>query len=420
MADVSGQASQPPAGSSAADTESQASPSAVVSPMAALFPDSKACRLQFTFPCPSGRQTVTDDEDVFVSQLEKEGRLEKLEELNKTFKVTEVTVDTAKQLVLVSKKGRMSLEGGRKWVDDVRKKIRVALGDIISEVIQGGELSAGIHKSVEREFSKTKLSCLLSHDKRSLLLLSSDAQDVAKAKEFVAARLQTASDKRPTAPLAGPASPSSTVTPTTQTLSSVSPSSNQPARASTPLGPAAPPSNPVSDLPAFAVPAPPLQPTVRASSKSGHCGNASPEASASSAAASQQTTKQLVLSADRADFPTAERMVSKPLDDTEAKEEELDALVAMYLQGVKGRKVVQSLEDRYSCQVTVSSPWQRSLWTGRTPTGHQVLVCEGSVAVTDCEVIVLPLSDGQSEWPPRHKHVLERSEFCTHTYVRLK
>ena len=420
MADVSGQASQPPAGSSAADTQSQAPPSAVVSPMAALFPDSKACRLQFTFSCPSGRQTVTDDEDVFVSQLEKEGRLEKLEELNKTFKVTEVTVDTAKQLVLVSKKGRMSLEGGRKWVDDVRKKIRVALGDIISEVIQGGELSAGIHKSVEREFSKTKLSCLLSHDKRSLLLLSSDAQDVAKAKEFVAARLQTASDKRPTAPLAGPASPSSTVTPTTQTLSSVSPSSNQPARASTPLGPAAPPSNPVSDLPAFAVPAPPLQPTVRASSKSGHSGNASTEVSAWSAAASQQTTKQLVLSADRADFPTAERMVSKPLDDTEAKEEELDALVAMYLQGVKGRKVVQSLEDRYSCQVTVSSPWQRSLWTGRTPTGHQVLVCEGSVAVTDCEVIVLPLSDGQSEWPPQHKHVLERSEFCTHTYVRLK
>lgn len=49
-------------------------------------------------------------------------------------------------------------------------------------------------------------------------------------------------------------------------------------------------------------------------------------------------------------------MVSKPLDDTEAKEEELDALVAMYLQGVKGRKVVRSLEDRYSCQVTVSSP----------------------------------------------------------------
>ena len=116
-----------------------------------------------------------------------------------------------------------------------------------------------------------------------------------------------------------------------------------------------------------------------------------------------------------------ESMAGKLLDDTEAMEEEMDAVVAMYLQGgVRGRKVVQSLENGYGCKVTVSSPWQRPLWAGRTPRGHQVLVCEGSVAVADCEVIVLPLCDDQSEWPPQHKHVLERSEFFTQIYVRLK
>ena len=93
VANADDQASQTSVGSTIVNTVSQAPPSTVVSPMAVLFPDSKACRLRFTFPCPSGRQTVTDDEDVFVSQLEKEGRLEKLEELNKTFNVTEVTVD---------------------------------------------------------------------------------------------------------------------------------------------------------------------------------------------------------------------------------------------------------------------------------------------------------------------------------------
>ena len=107
----------------------------------------------------------------------------------------------------------------------------------------------------------------------------------------------------------------------------------------------------------------------------------------------------------------AKRMVSKFLSDTKRKEEELDPVVAMYLQGVRGRKEVRSLESKYNCQITVSSPWQRALWKGRTPRGHEVLVCEGSVAAADCQVIVLPLCDGQSEWLPLQKHVLYRSEF---------
>ena len=618
VANADDQASQTSVGSTIVNTVSQAPPSTVVSPMAVLFPDSKACRLRFTFPCPSGRQTVTDDEDVFVSQLEKEGGLEKLEELNKTFRVTEVTVDTTKQLILVSKKGRISLEGGRKWIADARKKIHDALGSIKSEVIQGDELSTGIRKSVEKEFSKTKLSCLLSHDKRSLLLLSSDAQDVAKAKDFVAARLQTASDTRPKAPMAGPAAPT-IVTSTTPNPSAVSPSSNQSAR-STPIDLTIPPFNPTSGVFSLGVHA------VHAAS--GHSDNANPVVSVSSAV-SQQTTEQpsptvaseqqrsssqsalasppsasrppptpsydtgnsgpqamptsdgsgtvlisdaqakllqngsilleffrqlmacqmiidndqiskgiitvthgdpgkvkkvidniigqitlpceekdeevlsnlkalsekfpeqteavydkntssyivafcravqadvkavldslktteqqiplpsykadylrhnlpmiqlntqsslrspvkidvkvdsnnqpvLFVSADRAGFPMAQGMVSKLLDDIEGKEEELDAVVAMYLQGVRGCKDVQSLENRYSCKVTVSSPWQRALWKGMTARGHQVLVCEGSLAVTDCEVIMLPLRHGQSEWPPLHKHILQRSEW---------
>ena len=107
----------------------------------------------------------------------------------------------------------------------------------------------------------------------------------------------------------------------------------------------------------------------------------------------------------------AKRMVSKHLNDIKREEEELDPVVAMYLQGVRGRKEVRSLESKYNCQITVSSPWQRALWKGRTPRGHEVLVCEGSVAAADCQVIVLPLCDGQSEWLPLQKHVLYRSEF---------
>ena len=544
---------------------------------------------------------MTDNGDVFVSQLEKEGRMEKLQELKKTFKVTEDTVDTTKQLILVSKKDRICLEGGRKWIADARKETHDALGSIKSEDIQGDELSAGIRKSVEREFSKTKLSCLLSHYKHES-----------------AARLQTASDTRPKAPMAGPAAPT-TVTPTTPNPSAVSPSSNQSAR-STPIDLTIPPFNPTSGVFSLGVHA------VHAAS--GHSDNANPVVSVSSAI-SQQTTEQpsptvaseqqqsssqsalaslpsasrppptpsydtgnsgpqamptsdgsdtvlisdaqakllqngsilleffrqlmvcqviidsdqiskgiisvthgdpgkvkkvidniigqitlpceekdeevlsnlkalsekfpeqteavydkntssyivafcravqadvkavldslktteqqiplpsykadyvrqnlpmiqlstesslrspvkidvkvdsnnqpvLFVSADRAGFPTAQRMVRKLLYDTEGKEEELDAVVAMYLQGVRGCKDVQSLENRYSCKVTVSSPWQRALWKGMTARGHQVLVCEGSLAVTDCEVIMLPLRHGQSEWPPLHKHILQRSEW---------
>ncbi|XP_076460759.1 uncharacterized protein LOC143293585 [Babylonia areolata] len=157
-------------------------------PMADRFPDSQAVRLHFVF----GDHTRTDADDIFVSQLEKEGRMDELRALNRSFTVTDLTVDTAKHVILVKKRGRnLSLRVGEMWVCDVRKKIHAVLGLMTSQVVEAGDRAANIQASLlAASCPASLLSCLLSHDQRSLLLLSSQAREVTEATEFIQAQLR--------------------------------------------------------------------------------------------------------------------------------------------------------------------------------------------------------------------------------------
>ena len=590
---------------------SQTSQPAAVSPMAVLFPDSKACRLQFMY----ASRTETDHEDIFVSQLEKEGKMEKLEELGKSFRVTDITVDTPNQVIVVRKKGRSTEELGQKWADDVRQKIKDVLGEVQSQVIQLGLASEDAHRHVRDTLSGGKLSCLLSHDRQSILLLSSDPKEVArarklvvnKAKETLAAAPVTGSDKtilpstvttplltqQPTqvtpatvssspsptpARLApGPRSPGPTMsvqyggltkpqytvasTPvqqapvhinpqiskvqSSQSIAASSPSSRQtPPVPSPSTGGSQTPSTPVAvvagDVQKISeVEAKLLQTTAvkaeflsllmtneiiiatdqicngiikvkHGNSKDvkkvlnsllcmvvlscqkednevqsklkqlsekypgqvesqydenkavlhiAYCGDISADvepvldalktvqrnisipthkagflrsrlqamrnhiqtsfsppvkinlATVKINLATDTNNKPVLkVSSDRADYPAVEKTVLQLLSEIVQKEEELDVVLAMFLQGVRGQAVVESLKKTSDCQIEVRSVGHRMLWRARSDKGHQLVVWEGKLAACDCEVILLPLQEGQTGWPAQHKHILQRSE----------
>ncbi|KAK7471616.1 hypothetical protein BaRGS_00035713 [Batillaria attramentaria] len=570
---------------SSSTTANQAPTPSLPSPLAVQFPKGKICRMQFHFPALGGPQTVTDNEDIFIGQLEKEDKMDELYTLNQSFKVTTVTVNASAGVITVKKKGRMSQEGVKRWMEDVRGKIMTVIGTVKSEVLQIGPPSEEIHRSVLANFFITRASCLLSQDKQSLLIVSTDGTEVIQIKDFVTVKLQdTKGLKAHSAPAAVAVTQSSSFPPVIQPVSPASlslqaavspthPGSQSIATATNAApppasGPASPPasappvtsshakiqvSGPTSSTLSAPVTASPLAspsggsihvtqtesrllssdkvsfeflaelmsngiiidvstiPTgnitvnqgdpakVMAIVKSLICTSSlaakendsdvskelqvlvekfpkqiesdydknqgeyiffyhrSVEAEVSSAIQKLKNVQKVIpiptfkanflqqhveaarmeiqsslqnpvmvdittnsqgqpmvsMLADRRGFPAAQRVVAKVLADLQQKEEEVDGALVLHLQGVKGQKAVQAIEMKHVCQVTVKSPHQQIIMQVTTPKGQQLMVCEGNMAVSDCQMIVIPLLDGQTQWPKFHKHMLERGFLTT-------
>ena len=89
---------------------------------------------------------------------------------------------------------------------------------------------------------------------------------------------------------------------------------------------------------------------------------------------------------------------------------EVSLATGLYLQSRHGERVLKEIEEIHHCVLDVETPVQRVLLRASS-SNHQLLVCEGNMAATDCHVIVLPLCDGQKEWPPLYKHIMDRGEW---------
>ena len=120
----------------------------------------------------------------------------------------------------------------------------------------------------------------------------------------------------------------------------------------------------------------------------------------------------LQLKCDKASIPEAQRVVEKTLALLCITQKDVKRSLGLYLQSPDGRRQAHDIEENSGCAISAMTQDERVLVSARSPGGHQVMVCEGSLETTDCRVLVLPLCDGQTEWTPSQKCILERGGYC--------
>lgn len=92
----------------------------------------------------------------------------------------------------------------------------------------------------------------------------------------------------------------------------------------------------------------------------------------------------------------------------------IDPTLALYLQGFRGQRCLHDTERKYNCQIAVTSPEQRLLIRSTSECGQQLAVYEGNMAAADCQILVLPLGEGQTQWPDLQRRLLERGFYFVH------
>ncbi|XP_070173004.1 uncharacterized protein [Littorina saxatilis] len=98
------------------------------------------------------------------------------------------------------------------------------------------------------------------------------------------------------------------------------------------------------------------------------------------------------------------------LEKTDVK---ISLATGLFLQSVHGQCVVHNIEKQHHCLLTVESPAER-VQLRATYRDSMLLVCDGNMAFCDSPgVIILPLCEGQREWPPAYKHILEREDISS-------
>ncbi|XP_076460806.1 uncharacterized protein LOC143293609 isoform X2 [Babylonia areolata] len=121
-----------------------------------------------------------------------------------------------------------------------------------------------------------------------------------------------------------------------------------------------------------------------------------------------QNQPELQLKCDRTRLSEAVSVLENRLTLLCYRRLEVSHSLGGFLQSSAGRELVQGIENSQHCTMHVKTHDVRVLLEARSPRGHQVKVCEGNLAMTECPVIVLPLCDGLEEWPPAYECILQR------------
>ena len=116
----------------------------------------------------------------------------------------------------------------------------------------------------------------------------------------------------------------------------------------------------------------------------------------------------LQLKGERASIPVAQSVLEKMVALIYNRQMDASRSRGLYLESPAGRKHAHGIEENSCCTISVEMSDERVLLSARSPQGHEVMLCEGNLRTTDCHVVVLPLCDGQAEWSPSHKYILER------------
>ncbi|XP_025094641.1 uncharacterized protein LOC112564204 isoform X1 [Pomacea canaliculata] len=123
----------------------------------------------------------------------------------------------------------------------------------------------------------------------------------------------------------------------------------------------------------------------------------------------------LVVSSKRHDFQGVINFLHLFMANIKTSSKELDASRALFLSGVKGQRDVTRLQKEHQCQISVILPGHQVLVRAESPTGHRLFLCEGNMAATDCNILVLPFSENQRGWTATQKRVLDRGLLTTKT-----
>ena len=123
---------------------------------------------------------------------------------------------------------------------------------------------------------------------------------------------------------------------------------------------------------------------------------------------SVEDTPRVVLSADRGVLKNAIECFERFVLSLQTASKEVEVSQALYLQAVETQEWEPDVEEDSNCRVDVILKQKLAVWT--SPQGLQLQVREGHMATTDCSVMVLPLAEGQTEWPSVHRLVLRKGE----------
>lgn len=90
---------------------------------------------------------------------------------------------------------------------------------------------------------------------------------------------------------------------------------------------------------------------------------------------------------------------------------------ALFLQTTLGNELVKEIESKYHCQLRIRYPGHEVVLRALSPGKRHFMLCDGNIQYTDHQVLVLPLSKGQTEWCPEHKQILDQGMYlkiCIH------
>jgi hypothetical protein len=133
----------------------------------------------------------------------------------------------------------------------------------------------------------------------------------------------------------------------------------------------------------------------------------------------------LKLACERATLEQAARVVQNMLLDFRVRQVVFPRALATFLTDPhcpQGQEIVQGLEKSNDCTVTCRVPGKTHvlLSASTDPVAHCVKLCEGSLATSDCDTVVLPLCDGQQKWPPELATILRRGQsLVCFTFIHL-
>lgn len=105
----------------------------------------------------------------------------------------------------------------------------------------------------------------------------------------------------------------------------------------------------------------------------------------------------------QAAFPKVEQYIAA----VEQSDLKISLAKGLYLQSLPGQQELQAIARRHHCLVTVETPAQRVLLRA-LHRNDVLLVCEGNLACCCPQVFIVPLCEGQTEWSPLYKHIMER------------
>lgn len=118
----------------------------------------------------------------------------------------------------------------------------------------------------------------------------------------------------------------------------------------------------------------------------------------------------LLISSKWLDFKATKQLADQLTSNLRNQREKLEVSRALYLSSVKGQQELRQLEEKDRCHVSVLLPGHQLLARAESPKGLCVFLCEGNMAATDCNVLLLPLHEGHKDWTPAQKMILDRGQ----------